>query len=173
MFYVMTGHLIGVKGNKTKWISSAAGCKIHISDEKPMKIELSSNASENIEQAICMIEDSLKKFLSDKDSEKRLSYELATSAFGSYKPRLERTPHGLLMKRYTSESWWGIFELPRNITGEYNHGKHMLYKKKPDNCRIDFFSNTKHTSPYVLISGDTLADTKVAASMVAEWMRSR
>ena len=59
-----------------------------------------------------------------------------------------------------------MFELPRNIKGEYN-----VHKKLPDNCKIDFFFNAKHSSLYVLISGNALADVKVAASMAPEWMR--
>ncbi len=185
----MTDHLIGVRGHKTKWISSTAGCRVQIITQHQREvamIEFSSNASANIEQAIGMVEDSLQEFLSRKDSEKRLLYDLAKSAFGSHKPQRVQTPHGLLMKRFTGEnSWWCMFDVPRNFEGNYDDAKYLLYhtlaEKLQDNykidfnenlfgnCNIDFFCGSKHTSPFVLISDDSLDDVKVAASVVAEW----
>ena len=188
MFTALIDHLIGVRGegkksgHKTKWISSTARCKVHISspEVKPMTIKLSSESYENVEQAICMVEESLMEFLSDENAEKRLIYDLAASAFGSYKIERVQTHSGLLVKRFAKEkkSWWCMLELPDNVKGGYDNRKFSLYKKQlPQNCKIEVFSDAfgtspKHTSPYVFISGDEVADARVAESMTAAWMRS-
>jgi hypothetical protein len=58
-----------------------------------------------------MIEESLMEFLKDRHAEKRLLYELAATATGSYKFRSDGC--GMLRRVYKGvKLWWQLLDLP-------------------------------------------------------------
>lgn len=179
----ITDHLIGYKndgldsGYRIKRIESMTGCKVHISGKHhPMKIDITSNMFQNVTKGISMIEESLMKFVSDENSEKRMLYELVSTAEGTYKFKRN---NGLRML-YRNNEWWALFDLPYNVrgnSGEY-HGKFLthLQPSLSGDCRIELFGDTfgvplEHTSPFVLIRGTKHKDVKDAVSIVRDKMR--
>ena len=153
------------------------GCKVRISGKHhPMKIDITSNSIQSVAQGISMIEECLMEFVSDENSEKKMLYELASTAEGSYKFKRN---DGLRMLHRDKE-WWALFELPykdRGNSGEY-HGKFLtrLQPSLSGDCRIELFGDTfgvplEHVSPFVLIRGTKHKDVKDAVSIAREKMR--
>lgn len=153
------------------------GCRINISGRyHPMKIKISSNSDQNVAKGISMIEESLVKFVSDENSDKRMLYELVSTAEGTYK--LKRNDgFGMLFR---NKKWWALFDLPykdRGNSGEY-HGKFLtqLQPPLPGDCRLELFGDTfgvplEHTTPFVLIRGTKHKDVKDAVSLIRVKMR--
>lgn len=179
----MIGHLIGVRGEKTKAIQTQTGCHIHIFDQQtPMRITFASESVQNVQRAYGMIKQSLLEYLLDDNSEKRLIYELAMSASGSH--NIHETSSGLLLLHHNgATAWWVIFELPRGAAHHRgslivdSHGKFLQnLELKDTGCTVELFGNTfkkplKHVAPYVLISGKEEANVNVAITRVVKAMR--
>ena len=177
---VTLDHLIGVggvgkkAGHKTKLISSMTRCKVHISPQKPMKIVIASNSAHNVERAIGMIQESLVGFLSDESLQKRLLFELALFATGSYKIQRDDSSKLLLHNYDGQKKWCALFNLP--TSGKTCHGNFVTSLKLPagNHSSIEVFGDKKplrYAEPYVLISGPKKADVKVAVSWVDDVMR--
>ena len=173
-------HVVGIKqdgstGHKTKRIALTSGCKVHIAGKKSsgMKIHITSSSSQNVAQGISMIEESLMEFLSDENSEKKMLYELLSTAEGSYNFR--RSSCGMI---YRDKEWWALFELPYHTnTGQY-HGKFLTNfdSEMSGDCKIELFGDTfgiplDHALPFVLIRGTKYNDVKDAALAARDKMR--
>lgn len=183
-----TGHLVGIKGDgssghKIMRIESITSCKVRISSkDHPMKIDITSNLARNIAQGVSMIEHSLMEFISDENSEKRMLYELISTAEGSYNFKRNDGCRMLLREYAGIKSWWALFELPykeREDGGEY-HGKFLQKLRSklpiPGDCIIELFGGDfgaplEHASPFVLIRGTKHKDVKEAVSMVRHAMK--
>ncbi|KAL7459828.1 hypothetical protein ACHAWC_011635 [Mediolabrus comicus] len=191
------GHLIGVRGNKTKAIQSETGCNIRILDKQgPMKIVFTSTSVQNVKRAFGMIKQSIVEFLSDENSENRLTYELVTTATGSLCRTLfkQDASSGLLLlkSRDGVKRWSRLFELPCCEEGEGNdcHGSNLDLKfnghchgSNPDlkssglessDCRVVVFERSGKVplaSPYIYVSGSKLKEVKSTTSLLVDSMR--
>ena len=91
---LMTDHILGRGGEKTKYIVSRTNCFVHVSGDCarkqiPSVITIrtkpdTSSSFRDVREAIRMVTDSLKDFLNDESSEGRLMHDLARSAKGNY-----------------------------------------------------------------------------------------
>ena len=142
-----------------------------------MTIDITSSAPENVAQGISMIEESLMEFVSDENSEKKMLYELLSTAQGSYKVKINDRC-GMIGR---GNEWWALFDLPYksygDSTGQY-HGKFLtqLQPEMPGDCKLELFGNAfgvplEHTSPFVLIRGTNHNDTARAVSVARDKMR--
>ena len=181
--FISTVHILGVKddestgptGHKTKRIESMARCKVRISGKlHPMKIDITSSLPRNVAQGISMIEESLKEFVSDENSEKKMLYELLSTAEGSYKVKRNEGCRML----YRDKEWWALFELPYHQGGGQYHGNFLIHSQSqmPGDCKIELFGDTfglplEHASRFVLIRGTKHKDVKDAVSVVRDKMR--
>jgi len=173
-------HLLGVKidgstGYKTKRIESMTSCKVSLSNKRhPMKIEITSTLPRNVAQGISMIEESLTEFVSDENSEKKMLYELLSTAEGSF--NVKRNDDCRMISR--GKEWWALFELPYHKGHGQYHGKFLIHSQSqmPGDCKLELFGDTfgvslEHASPFVLIRGTKHKDVKDAVSIVRDKMR--
>jgi hypothetical protein len=126
--------------------------------------------------ANCIIEKILVAYLADKNSEKRLLYDLSMSAIDSCQQLTQRdSTSGLLCKEIghsrASKQWWRLFELP--CDQGMHHGLFLRELKLPDgsDCKIEVFERSFKVplaSPYLLVSGTKHVDVKNAATIVAD-----
>uniref|UniRef100_A0A7S2KI43 K Homology domain-containing protein n=1 Tax=Skeletonema marinoi TaxID=267567 RepID=A0A7S2KI43_9STRA len=183
-------HLIGAGGQKTKKIESITNCWINISYPKlpsmpkpPMSITIKSKIARippvNVHTAIHTIEESLVEFLKDKNAEKRLLYELAATAIGSYKYSNNRRGGdcgGLLLREYNGLKYWlWLRDLPCcNIN--HHHGTFLLrMKPQLSDCNLEVFAESglplDQAPPFVLISGTKYGDVKKTVAHVVNAMK--
>jgi len=187
-------HLIGTGGQKTKKIESITNCWINISFPKlpsmpktPMSITIKSKIARippvNVHTAIHIIEESLVGFLKDKNAAKRLLYELAATAIGSYKYSKNRRGgdcSGLLLREYNGLKYWlWLRDLPcLNIN--HHHGKFLLQVKpvqlsETSDCKMEVFAKfglpLDQAPPFVLISGTKQGDVKKTVAAVVNAMK--
>ena len=137
-----------------------------------MTISINAGAPGNVEQGISMIEESLMEFLSDENSEKKMLFELLSTAQGSY---YVKRNHGYGMI-YRGKEWWALSELPYHIESGKRHGKCLTNKRMPGDCKMELFGDIfgvplKHASPFVLVRGTTHKDVKDAVSVLRDQMR--
>ena len=183
LFTFITAHLIG----KARSIKLSSNCSVQISGHdthERMRITIKSlsrdfNSKLNgIQNANRSIEKSLVEYLADKNSEKRLLYDLTITAIDSWQRIQRDSASGLLQKDNIcgnrSKQWWRLFEMP--CERGMHHGLFLLELKVPkgSDCKIEVFERSVKVplaSPYVLISGTKQLDVKNAALMVADAMR--
>jgi hypothetical protein len=129
-----------------------------------------------MKQAIHMIEESLLEFLQEKNSEKRLLFELTATSTGHL-----IQPHNstrFVLREYEGvKRWWSLLDLPCGRDKEY-HGSFLSQSTLPDgnDCKIELFGEAfgaplTQASPYVLISGTKQKQVKIATSIVWGAMR--
>lgn len=137
---------------------------------------------ETVGKAIFMIEKSLVEFLADKNSERRLLHELATTAKGSWCRTLFKQDASsglLLLKSHDGcKSWSRLFELPCCEQGNYCDGSFLKELKlkglESSDCKVEVFERSGKVplaSPYVYVSGSKQKEVKSATSMLVESMR--
>ncbi len=126
------GHLIGDDGHGTRHIKSTTTCSVRISrhDDIPMTIAIKSGSScdvtqtspySNVAKAVELIEQSILAFLADRDTEKKMLYDLAVKAkvtkpnnFNSFK-LLFTQERGVVQRKYDGvKKWSRVLGLPYN-----------------------------------------------------------
>ena len=137
-----------------------------------MKIDITSSSPRNVAQGISMIEESLMEFVSDENSEKKMLYELVSTAEGSYK--VIKNDGFRIIYRDKEKEWWALFELPYHTGSGKHHGNFLTNIQIPEDCKMELFGVNgvplEHASPFMLIRG-TNKDVKTAVSAVRDKMR--
>jgi len=119
------------KGHKMKHIESKTNCAIDILGLSPMRIRVKikcsphtkSKSTQKLKQAIRMIEESLLEFLNEKNSEKRLLFELTSTATGHLLQSHNSTR--FVLREYKGVSrWWSLLDLPCGRGKKY-HGSFL------------------------------------------------
>jgi len=160
-------------GWKMRQIEFATTCSVRVSrhedtTEGPMTIKIQCTSSDvttqsrphsNVTKAIDMIEESIVKFLPDRDAEWKMLYELAAKAAGSYKlPR----DHEFVQRKYGGvKRWCTIFDLPMQGGPLQEPGWSTLHRKciflkdlkalERNDCLIKVLDDIAGTAPYMLI----------------------
>ncbi|KAK1740369.1 hypothetical protein QTG54_009319 [Skeletonema marinoi] len=182
-------HILGVDengemGHKTRQITSATTCWVSVSineNREPMTITIKcfssvtqSRPGSNVTKAIDMIEDSIVEFLADRDSEKKLLYELAVRATGSYKFPYD---HGFVQRKYDGvRKWCRIIDLPckwrEGSGGDHEKCLQDLKTLQRNECEIEVFDGKSRPAPYVMICGAKKKDVKKITSEVFNAVKS-
>jgi len=126
----------------------------------------------HVAKAIDMIEESIVEFLPDRDTKKKMLYELAAKATGSYKiPR----DHGFVLRKYDGvKKWCTIFDLPCMINIADTKCQHLQDLKALGriDCLIEVYDFISETAPYVLIHGAKKKDVEEKALEVVNAVKS-
>lgn len=192
------GHILGVKGNgqlghNTRQIKSVTTCSVRVAghqdeDQGPMSItircsggdvtqsSLQSTLESNVAKAIDMIEEFIVEYvvIDDEDMEKKILYELAYNAKGSYKVARY---HGFLLRKYDGvKKWCNLFDLPLQngvgvicLTWLSRQNLKALGKK---DCTVEVFDCVTGTTPYVLITGAKKKEVEEIAKKVYDDVRN-
>ena len=167
-------HILGQKGNEIAKVRSKTNCIISIShhgnrDPEPMAIRITSirsNPPSDVRLATTMLTESLLKFLSDRNSERRLVYELAMNARGTF--NFQKHEGAVQQKcHYTHRHvWMKLVELPsvELQNGKFEpHGLFLTndhtqrYIRGNTDCFIEVYGFhrfvPKLSRPYVLVCG--------------------
>ena len=188
-FIFILVHLIGEHGSKTKTIGANTNCKIHLKeysniDRTPMVITIVSNALSwaGVGMAKEMVVESLLEFLGDANSQKRLIYELATTAHGTFDIRREGRAVTTRVKGFTHQVWMQLLELPSaEFNGKLNpHGGYLTGQfiqqeltHGTKDCWIEVYGGTPPSfpslcGPYVVVCGFSPHDVNRVAGRVAD-----
>jgi len=135
-----------------------------------------SSLQSNVAKAIDMIEEFIVEFIendSDEIMEKKILYELALNAKGSYKfPR----DHGFLLRKYDGvKKWCNLFDLPlldEDIFLEHGAIMQNLKVLGKKDCTVEVFHLATSTTPYVLITGAKKKEVEEMAKKVYNAVRS-
>ena len=192
----ITVHLVGERngnlGHKQKDISSKTNCLINFSgfdrenNGRPRDITIKSRYGASspigdVERGIRMITESLLEFMDDESSERRLIYELAITAGGTYKFR--RAEGGAVQQECPNSHclvWMKLLELPSaKSKGKLTpHGKFLEHGgvqqevKCNTNCSVEVYCSGYSipilSGPYVLVCGNNLEEVNEVAARVAD-----
>eukprot|EP00984_Skeletonema_dohrnii_P028589 scaffold18644_cov110-Skeletonema_dohrnii-CCMP3373.AAC.4 len=178
-------HLIGVdgnghKGHKMRQIFFTTSCLVLVAryedtTKEPMTITIQCSSSNvtthtrphsNVTKAIDLIEESIVEFLPDRDSGKKMLYELAAKAKGSYKIRRE---NGFVHRKYDGvNKWCRVFNLPcKRREGTREMCLPDLTVLQRNDCLIEVIDGSTKRAPCVLISGFRKKDVKELAFVVS------
>lgn len=127
-----------------------------------------------------MVQEYLLEFLGDRNSERRLIYELAMNAKGTHS--FQRTEGVVREECHLSHRlvWMKLVELPsagKNVKQLTPHGKYLfneqeLIKGRDTSCSIEVYGFNEHgpelNGPYVLVSGNSSDGVNEVAARVAE-----
>ena len=179
-----SGHLIGLDGYKTKEITLKTNCRVIVREHRPMSIILESNTSSfhGVERAKQMIVESLLEFLGDANSERRLIFELATTARGTFHIRREGGAVTTKVKDFTHQVWMQLLELPSaEFNGKLNpHGGYLTGQfiqqeltHGTKDCWIEVYGGTPPSfpslcGPYVVVCGFSPHDVNRVAGRAAD-----
>jgi len=178
------GRLVGRKGGKIREIKAKTNCSVHLTNRATLKINITSLEEtlswRDVTESKRMIEESILGFIEDPNSERRLLYELAMTAQGSYRFRKS----GRAVKRDCLDTrkfeWMNLLELPsvESNNGQLTHHGIFLCNEgqqhnltKNTNCSVEVygFRNcvTVLSNPYVLICGTCSDEVNEVTERVA------
>ena len=129
----------------------------------------------NVAKAVALIEQSILEFLSDKDTEKKMLYDLAANAKGSSK--MFPQDRGVVLRKYDGvKKWSRVLGLPyiwRKQGDDHVKWLQDLKTLQRNECKIEVFDYLSRTNPYVFISGSKKKEVQQIVAEVASAMRSR
>lgn len=129
----------------------------------------------NVFKAVEMIEQSITEFLSNKDTEKKMLYELAAKAKGS--SNMFPQDHGVVLRKYDGvNKWCRVIDLPRREDDPNKWSQDLktlqwlqdLKALQRNNCTIELFDDISRTAPYVFIAGSKKKEVQEISKKVKE-----